>query len=114
MSGQTFRFLGVITARSGSKGIKGKNIKRLNGKPLLAYTMLAAKKSKLLTETIVSTDANSFKRVAESYGGYVPFLRPAYLAKDKTPTVPVLRHALVEYEKLTGVRFDYVVLLQPT
>ena len=107
-------FLGVITARGGSKGIKDKNIKPLNGLPLLAYSILAAQKSKLLRHVIVSTDSPEIAAAAGRCGGAVPFMRPAHLAVDRTPTVPVLRHALLEYERQTGLHFDYVVLLQPT
>ncbi len=107
-------FLGIIPARGGSKGIKNKNIKPINGLPLIAYSILAARKSKLLKHTIVSTDSKKIAAVAEKYGGAVPFMRPPHLAVDQAPTMPVLQHALLEYERQTGLHFDYVVLLQPT
>ena len=106
--------LAVITARGGSKGIPGKNIKLLGGKPLLAYSIEAAKKSKLITHTIVSTDAPEIAEVAKKFGADVPFLRPKELAEDKTPHLPVMKHAIEFMEKKLGVTFDYAVILQPT
>src|SRR3989344_8413643 len=89
-----FNILGVITARGGSRGIRGKNIKELGGKPLIAYTIEAAKKSNLITHLIVSTDDEDIARVARAAGAEVPFTRPAELAEDDTPHVPVMQHAL--------------------
>ncbi|TSC67479.1 MAG: N-acylneuraminate cytidylyltransferase [Parcubacteria group bacterium Gr01-1014_73] len=86
--------LAVITARGGTKGIPGKNIKLLGGKPLIVYSIEAAKKSKLITHTIVSTDAPEIAEVAKKFGGEVPFLRPKELAGDETPHLPVMRHAI--------------------
>lgn len=106
--------LGVITARGGSKGIPGKNIKLLGGKPLIAYTIEAAKKSKLLTHLIVSTDDEKIAEVCREYGAEVPFLRPAELAADKAPHVPVMQHAVDFIEKRDGIKIDYAVILQPT
>jgi len=74
--------LGVITARGGSKGIPGKNIKELGGKPLIAYTIDVAKKSNLITHLIVSTDDEEIADVCRKYGAEVPFMRPAKLADD--------------------------------
>lgn len=108
------KFLGIIPARGGSKGIKNKNIKKLNGKPLIEYTIDAAKKSKLLKNFIVSTDSKSIVNVVENAGCEAPFLRPSNLAKDNTPTLPVLCHALEKYEELTGGKFTHIVVLQPT
>ena len=104
----------MITARGGSKGIPGKNIKLLGGKPLLAYSIEAAKKSKLITHLIVSTDNKKIAEVAKKFGGEVPFMRPKELAEDKTPHVPVMKHAIEFMEKKFGIVFDYVVILQPT
>ena len=106
--------LAVITARGGSKGIPGKNIKLLGGKPLLVYSIDAVKKSKLITHAIVSTDDKKIAEVAKKFGGEVPFLRPRKLAEDKTPHVPVMKHAIEFMEKKLGVAFDYAVILQPT
>lgn len=106
--------LGVITARGGSKGIPGKNSKLLAGKPLIAWTIDEAKKSKRLTHLIVSTDDENIADIAKAHGAEVPFMRPKELAEDTTPHLPVMQHAVREYEKLTGLHFDAVVILQPT
>jgi len=106
--------LGVITARGGSKGIARKNIKLLGGKPLIAYTVEQAKQSELITDLIISTDDKEIAQVAEKYGCLVPFLRPQGLARDETPHLPVLQHALREMEKREAKQFDMVVLFQPT
>ena len=106
--------LGVITARGGSKGIPDKNIKPLGGKSLIAYTIEAARQSVLLTHCIVSTDSEEIADVARAHGGKVPFLRPADLAADHVPHVPVLQHAIRFMEEQEGREFEYVVILQPT
>ena len=108
------KILAVITARGGSKGIPGKNIKLLGGKPLIAYSIAAAKKSKLITHLIVSTDDKEIAEVAKKFGGEVPFVRPKKLAGDKTPHLPVMKHAIEFMEKKLGVVFDYAVIFQPT
>ena len=106
--------LAVITARGGSKGVPGKNIKPLGGRPLIAYSIEAAKKSKLITNLIVSTDDEKIAAVAKKYGAEVPFMRPKELAEDTTPHVPVMKHAIEFMEEKLGVVFDYAVILQPT
>jgi len=106
--------LAVITARGGSKGIPNKNIKELGGKPLICYSIKSAKKSKLLTHTIVSTDDEKIADVARRCGGDVPFMRPKQLAQDKTPHLPVMQHAVKFMEEKEGIIFDFVVILQPT
>lgn len=106
--------LAVITARGGSKGIPGKNIKNLGGKPLIAYTIEVAKKSKLITDLIVSTDSEEIAQVCREYGADVPFIRPAELAQDDTPHLPVIKHAVEFMEESQGYKYDYVVTLQPT
>lgn len=107
------RVLGVIPARGGSKGIPRKNIRLLGGKPLIAWTIEAAQQSRLLTRVILSTEDEEIAAVGRQWGVEVPFLRPAELAQDDTPTLPVVEHALRECEK-DGVRYDAVCLLQPT
>lgn len=105
--------IGLIPARGGSKGIPGKNLTTLAGKPLLAYTAEAALNAPRLSKVLVSTDDDEIANAARALGLDVPFLRPANLAGDDTPMVPVIAHALDHLEK-TGNSIDTVVLLQPT
>jgi CMP-N,N'-diacetyllegionaminic acid synthase len=107
------RVLGVIPARGGSKGIPRKNVALLNGRPLISYTISSAMSSGRLTRTIVSTDDPETIATAASFGADAPFLRPAELARDDTPMLPVLVHA-VNWIEEHGDRFDAVCLLQPT
>ena len=107
------KILAIIPARGGSKGVPGKNIKLLGGKPLLAYTSELALQSKYLTEVIVSTEDEPIGEVAKSLGVQVPFMRPMALAQDDTPTIDVLIHALEWYKNQT-IFFDAVCLLQVT
>ena len=106
--------LAVITARGGSKGLPEKNVRLLAGKPMIAYTIDAAAKSRMLTRVLVSTDDEKIASVAREYGGDIPFLRPPELATDDTPVYPVLCHALEWLEDHEDSRPDYVMLLQPT
>jgi len=105
--------IGVIPARGGSKGIPNKNLALLCGRPLLAYTADAAKESKRLTRTIVSTDDERIAECARSLGLDVPFMRPSSLAGDDVPMLPVLQHAIDALQS-DGFSADIVVLLQPT
>jgi CMP-N-acetylneuraminic acid synthetase len=105
--------LGVVPARGGSKGIPNKNLALLDGRPLLAYTADAARRSRRLSRSIVSTDDVSIAEAARGLGLEVPFMRPSDLASDDTPMLPVLQHAAREVAK-TGSTIDAVVLLQPT
>ena len=107
------RILGIIPARGGSKGVPRKNIKLLGGKPLIEYTSEIAIKSKLLTKVVLSSDDDEIIEVAKSIGLEVPFKRPSGLAKDNTPTLPVIQHAL-DFFKSRGEEFDAVCLLQTT
>jgi CMP-N,N'-diacetyllegionaminic acid synthase len=107
------KILAIIPARGGSKGVPGKNIKLLNGKPLLAYTSEIALQSKKLTEVIVSTEDDQIAAVAKSLGIKVPFIRPFTLAHDNTPTIDVIIDALQWYEN-QNIFFDAVCLLQVT
>jgi CMP-N-acetylneuraminic acid synthetase len=106
------RVLGVVTARGGSKGIPRKNLAAVAGKPLLAYTALAARASSL-ARTVLSTDDEEIARVGMSWGLDVPFMRPDELARDDTPTVPVLQDVVQRLEAV-GERYDAVFTLQPT
>jgi len=105
--------LGLIPARSGSKGVPRKNIRPLCGRPLLTYTAEAAIRSRRLSRVILSTDDEEIARVGRECGLETPFLRPAELARDETPMLPVVQHAIRFLEE-TGERFDAVCLLQPT
>lgn len=105
--------LAVITARSGSKGLKDKNIKLLKGKPLMAYSIDAALESGLFDCVHVSTDSEQYAQIAREYGADVPFLRDAELATDTAGTWETMRAVVRKYEKL-GKVFDTVTLLQPT
>lgn len=107
------KVLVVIPARGGSKGIPGKNIKLLNEKPLIQYTIEAAQKMFQNQQICVSTDSLEIKEVVESLGLKVPFLRPESLATDTSGTYEVLVHA-VEYYESQGYNADVLVLLQAT
>ena len=106
--------LAVIPARGGSKRVKNKNVKLLNGKPLIEYTIHEAAKSNRLGDCLISTDSEIIRDVAINCGGKVPFLRPSELAADDTPDRPVLQHAVQWYELNNGIRPDAVALLRPT
>jgi len=108
------RILGVIPARGGSKGVPDKNIYQLSGKPLIAYTIEAGLKSRLLTDMIVSTNSQKIKEVAVQYGATVPFMRPEELSNDSTLAIPTIQHAVAAYEDVVGYRYDYIIMLQPT
>lgn len=108
------RTMAVIPARGGSKGLPGKNTRLLAGKPLIAYSIEQARASGVCDVVLVSTDSEAIANVARAYGADVPFMRPAALAEDATPQEPVVRHALDEYEALSGTTIDIVVFLQPT
>ena len=108
------RLLAIIPARGGSKGLPRKNIRPLLGRPLIEYSVAFAKACPEIDRCIVSTDDEEIASVARNCGGDVPFLRPAELAKDTTPILPVLQHGLREIERLEGRSYDLVLLLQPT
>lgn len=107
------RNLAVIPARSGSKGLKDKNIKLLNGKPLMAYSIKAALQSGLFDCIHVSTDSEHYAEIARKYGADVPFLRTEELSSDTATTWDAMRFVLKEYGKL-GQSFDTLAVLQPT
>ena len=108
------KILCIIPARGGSKGLPGKNIKSLLGKPLIAYTVEQAKNCRYLDRIIVSTEDKSIAAVAKKFGAEVPFLRPKRLAKDKSGTIDVLLHAMDWMETKEKFDFDIVVLLHVT
>jgi len=102
--------LALIPARGGSKGIPHKNITPLAGKPLIAWTIDAAKKSKYIDRLILSSEDSEIIKVAKEYGCEAPFIRPKELAQDDTPGVDPVRHAINTLPE----KYDYIVLLQPT
>lgn len=106
--------IAIIPARGGSKGLPGKNMRNLCGKPLIAWSIEKALKSDCLDRVVVSTDDPEIARVAQAFGAEVPFLRPPELASDTASTYDVLRHALAHYATEHGEHFDYTVLLEPT
>lgn len=108
------RVVGLITARGGSKSIPHKNIKLLAGRPLIAWTLEAALQSRSLDRIIVSTDDEEIAKISERRGAEVPFLRPAELAEDTTPTLPVLQHAVSWLESAKQPVPEVIVTLQPT
>lgn len=107
------RFLAIIPARAGSRGIKNKNVIDLCGKPLIAYSIEVALKSKYIDRVIVSTNCKEIADVAKKYGADVPFLRPDYLALDTSKTIECVIHC-IEQLHIYGDIYDYIVLLQPT
>lgn len=107
------KVLALIPARGGSKGIKDKNIYDINGKPLIAYSIIAAQNSKYVDDVVITTDSEKIKGVAESYGANVPFLRPAELASDNSKTIDAVVHATNTLKELER-DYDILLLLQPT
>ena len=107
-------YLALIPARGGSKGVPRKNIKKLDGRPLIAHTIEAACEADRIDRTVVTTDDEEIRAVAQEHGAEVPFLRPAELATDEAPTEPVIEHALSYLYDTEGFECDAVVLLQPT
>ena len=105
--------LAVIPARGGSRGLPGKNLRSIEGEPMIVYTIRAARASHRIDRTLVSTDDPEIARVARGSGAAVPFLRPAELAADTTPTLPVIDHA-VRMVEASGEQVNVVVTLQPT
>ena len=107
------RNLAIIPARSGSKGLPDKNIKELNGKPLMAYSIEAALNSNLFDEVMVSTDSEKYAEIAKQQGASVPFLRSEELSGDKAGSWDVVKEVLNRYKEM-GKEFDTICLLQPT
>lgn len=107
------RNIAIIPARSGSKGLIDKNIKLLNEKPLIAYTIEAAINSNLFDEIFVSTDSSEYARIARELGANVPFLRSEELATDTASSWDVVKDTITKFRGV-GKEFDTVALLQPT
>lgn len=104
----------TIGMRGGSKGVPNKNLRELHGKPLMAYTIEQALKSELFEHVVVSTDSEIIAEIAKTFGAETWFLRPAELATDEAPKLPVIRHAFLESEKHFGHQFDVLVDLDVT
>lgn len=107
------RVLGVIPARGGSKGVRKKNIRIVAGEPLIAYSIKAAKESKMLDDFVVSTDDPEIERISRDYGAFV-IPRPAEIATDDAPVYKAVLHAIDVMSKHSGKTFGAAVLLQPT
>ena len=107
------KVLAIIPARGGSKRLPRKNILDLGGKPLIAWTIEAALKSKYIDKTIVSTDDKEIAEISKRYGTEVPFMRPKELATDTASSIAVIFHA-VDFYKQKNLTFEYIILLQPT
>jgi N-acylneuraminate cytidylyltransferase len=104
----------IIPARGGSKSIPGKNIRELNGTPLINYSIDYSLRSKYINKTIVSTDDKIIASIAENRGAEVPFIRPSMYAEDMTQDFPVLNHAMLKCEEIYNELVDIFVLLRPT
>ena len=106
--------IGIICARAGSKGLPSKNLKMLDGEPLIARPIRHAIESGVIDHIVVSTDSADIASAAKAAGAIVPFLRPAELSDDLATTESTIRHALLTYEELTGLHFDIGVHLTAT
>lgn len=106
--------IAIIPARGGSKGLPGKNIKLLHGKPLIAYTIEAAINSKEVSRVIVSTDCSDIQSVALSYGASVPFMRPKHLAEDHSRAIDTYKFTVDKLQRDENISIDEFIVLQPT
>lgn len=109
-----YEILAIIPARGGSKGIPKKNIKELVGKPLIAYTIEEAKKSKYINRIIVTTDSKEIAEIANKYGAEIPFIRPEELSQNATLDLPVFQHCLNWLKDNESYLPDIIVHLRPT
>lgn len=106
--------LAIIPARSGSKSVPHKNIRLINGKPMISYSIEHALRSKLINRVIVSTDSEEYAKIAREYGAETPFIRPAEFAEDTSLDIDVFYHCLNYLKKTEGYEADIVVQLRPT
>jgi len=106
--------IAMIPARGGSKGLPGKNIKPLCGKPLIAWSIEAGLGSQYVDEVMVTTDSEEIATIARKFGASVPFIRPAELASDTALIIDTVKHVIDFYGRELNKRFDYIVLLEPT
>lgn len=104
----------TIAARGGSKGVRNKNIRPLCGKPLIAWSVEQALKWGKASKVVVSTDSPDIAEVARNAGAMVPFMRPAELATDTAAKIPVLRHALLESERIFSEKYDWLIDMDAT
>ncbi|TGL45840.1 cytidylyltransferase domain-containing protein [Leptospira perdikensis] len=104
----------IITARGGSKEVPGKNIKLIQGKPLIAWTVEAAKRSKYIDRVIVTTDSEEIIKVSKEFGADAPFKRPDSISGDKAKQEDAIFHTMEYLEKQEGIKYDYIVILTPT
>ena len=104
----------IIPARSGSKGVQDKNVKHLSGKPLFAYSIVAAQSAKMIDRVIVSTDSQHYADIAKLYGAEVPFLRPKEISGDRSSVYEYVKHLLEWMNENEGAIPTYLVLLLPT
>jgi N-acylneuraminate cytidylyltransferase/CMP-N,N'-diacetyllegionaminic acid synthase len=107
-------FLAIIPARGGSKGLVGKNIKELCGRPLITWSIEAGLKSQYIDEVMVSTDYQTIADISKEHGANVPFLRPQYLASDTATSFDAVKHTIDFYKNELKQEFDYIILLEPT
>lgn len=108
-----YKILAVVGARGGSKGLPGKNIKKLNGEPLIGWTLKSLKYSQYVDEIFVSTDSEEIAEISKQYGVEVPSLRPAFLAEDTSSSIDFMLYTIQVLE-VQGKIFDYIILLEPT
>ena len=108
------KILCTICARGGSKGVKNKNIKLLNGKNLISYTIDQAKKSNLFNQIVVSTDSIRIQKIAKKYKANCWFLRKKNLSTDSAAKIPVIQDTLLRSEKYFKIKYDYIIDLDPT
>ena len=106
--------LAITLARGGSKSIKNKNIINILGKPLIYYTIREAKRSKLISDYVVSTDNKIIAETAKKYGAKTPFIRPKNISKDNSTSVDALVHAVKFMEKKNKIKYDFVIELMCT
>ena len=106
--------IALIPARFGSKGIPKKNILDFKGKPLLAHSIIYAKKSSIVNDVIVSTDSKEFASISNKFGARTPFLRPSSLSGDTVQDYPVVNHAVNFLENENKCKIDFIALLRPT
>ena len=107
------KIVALIPARGGSRSVLRKNIRSLNGMPLISYAISVAKEAKSIDRIVVSTDDNEIAEIAKKYGAEVPFMRPKELAGDEVPDFPVIEHAILWFDNHNW-KTDYVVFLRPT